>query len=88
MSRQKLENNSSLSYYEGIYGKGGEPRMYFAFRIIPILLIALGAFIILSIIGFFIVGSDVLPVVGVLAPLISAPLTFMLGSVYGKPTDK
>jgi pilus assembly protein TadC len=83
MPRKNIANNEKVSYYEGIFGKGEEAKMYFAFRLIPILLFSMCGAILASFAISYILKIDFLSLLGVVVPIFSAPLTFMLGYLFG-----
>ena len=94
MARKPIANDDKSSYYEGIFGKGEGAKMYFAFKMIPIFFFAMCGAIVLAWLGCYLTNiySDLriefLSVLGVVVPIFSAPLTFMLGYLYGKPIEK
>jgi pilus assembly protein TadC len=83
MPRKTINNNEKTSYYEGIFGKGEEAKMYFAFRLIPILVFSMCVVVLLSFVASYFLKIDILPILGVVVPIFSAPLTFMLGYLFG-----
>ena len=89
-----IENNKPTNYYLGIYGKGEDAKMYFAFKLIPICLALMFIAIILVFLTDFLfikflgISFNPLSVLGIVVPIFSMPLSFMLGYLYGKPADK
>jgi len=86
--KKAVDNTGQVSYSEGIYGKGDEAKMYFAFRLIPIFFYIMAAAIGVIVIIGIIFNTDVIPLLAIIIPVLSAPLTFMLGYLYGKPVEK
>jgi len=80
---KNIDKNTVISEYERKYGKGDNAKMYFAFRLVNIFSIVFFSFLALAFIGFFIKGAEILPLFGLAIPVISSPLTFTLGYLYG-----
>jgi len=93
-SKNNIEKPSPVSYYAGIYGKGEEAKMNFAFKLIPTCITAMCVAIAMVFTAHFLLlhftgnGIELLSVLGVVAPIFSMPLTFTLGYLYGKPAEK
>jgi hypothetical protein len=83
MSRKNIANDDKTSYYEGIFGKGEEAKMYFAFSLIPKLLFLMCGAILVSFAISYVLKIDFLSLLGVVVPIFSAPLTFMIGYLFG-----
>ena len=89
-----IDKTPFISEYKRIYGEGNEAKMYFAFRLIQIAFATMCVSIILVFVGCFLISKytemnvEFMSVLGIVVPFFSAPLTFMLGSLYGKPIDK
>lgn len=83
MARKNIENDGKRNYYEITYGKGEDAKMYFAFRLIPKLLIMMCGAIIASFFASYFLKIEFLSMLGVVVPIFSAPLTFMLGYLFG-----
>ena len=79
-------DNPKQKQYPGIRGNERK-KMDFAFKMIPITLYVLVG----SIIAIILIGAifkiDINSYISVIVPALSAPLMFMLGSIYGKQPD-
>jgi len=84
----KVENTRVVNDFEKKYGKGINARINFAFQLIPIFFFTM-TIIVSGIVGFgLITNIDVSSYLAVIVPVFTAPLTFMLGYLYGKPVEK
>jgi hypothetical protein len=88
MPRKIIIINEKTCYYEGVFGKGDNAKMYFAFSLITKLLFFMFVSVLSSFIASHYLSIDVFPILGVVVPIFSAPLTFMMGYLYGTPADK
>ena len=80
--------DKKINMFELKYGKGLSAKMYFAFELIPVLFFTM-TIIIAGIIAFgLITNKDISSYLAVIVPVFTAPLTFMLGYLYGKPVEK
>jgi len=94
ISTSSLDKKPIISESERKYGTGDNAKMHFAFRLIPICIIAMCVSIAAVLATHFLLlnftgnGLELLPVLGFVVPTFSMPLTFMLGYLYGKPAEK
>jgi len=76
-----------VSHYTGTYGKGEEAKRNFAFRLVPAFFYTLVAVVVSLVVTGLVLEVDLFPVIAVIGPIFSAPISFMLGHVYGKRSD-
>jgi len=80
--KKDIDRPDLVSHYTGIYGKGEEAKMNFAFRVVPAFFFTMVAVVMGIVLDF-----DLFPVIAVIGPIFSAPISFMLGHVYGRRSD-
>ena len=89
INTSNIDKNPVISEYERMFGKGENAKMYFAFRLITVVFWGMCIALVLSFVGCFLVAKytdmkvELLAVLGIVGPIFSAPLTFMLGYLYG-----